>query len=115
MMPSKGFSAGERNEIAEFRVCFVQHCCLVVQQVYQSLKKSGECSPITIKYFDVEGGDLLLYELRFLSAELRASAAKYIADGQLEPQVRRTKLVSFHCHGRCHDRQHLLPSPFGIP
>ena len=58
-----------------------------LSQVYQSLERSSDFSKDMLKYFDAEGADVLLYELRFLSAEVRPAAAAYIADKQLEPQV----------------------------
>ena len=60
---------------------------VLLMQVHQSLQKSPECTKETIQYFDVEGADVLLYEPRFLSAEVRPAAATYIAANQLEPPV----------------------------
>lgn len=51
------------------------------------MKKSGELSPYALAYFDGEGGEMLLYELRFLSIRQRAQAAQYIADNELSAQV----------------------------
>lgn len=57
-------------------------------QVYESVKKGGELSPAEMEIFDSEGGEYLLYELRFLSIKQRSQAAKYIAQNELSPQVR---------------------------
>lgn len=60
---------------------------IVCAQVYQSLQRSGECSKETLNYFDREGADVLLYELRFNAGPSRPDAATYIAENQLDTQV----------------------------
>lgn len=55
-------------------------------QVYDSLKQM-EVEPDVIDYFTQEGGDELLYELRFLAAENRPNPATYIAEKQLDQRV----------------------------
>ncbi len=52
--------------------------------VYKSLKKSGEMSEQSLAYFDQEGGERLLHELRFLSVEQRVAAAIYIVEQQMD-------------------------------
>ena len=64
-----------------FLICWACAAC----QVYQSLQKSTEVSKDILQYFDAQGADVLLYELRFLSVETRPAAAAYIATKQLEP------------------------------
>lgn len=62
----------------------------VAVEVYQSLQRSGECSKETLNYFDREGADVLLYELRFNAGPSRPDAATYIAENQLDTQQART-------------------------
>ena len=57
--------------------------------MYESIKKSGELSEAELAHFDGEGGDDLLYELRFLSIKQRTQAAGYIVENDLTPQVGR--------------------------
>ena len=52
--------------------------------VYTSLKKSGQVSEASLEYFDQDGGERLLHELRFLSVEQRVAAANYIVDQQMD-------------------------------
>ena len=52
--------------------------------VYKSLEKSGEMSEQSLAYFDQEGGERLLHELRFLSVEQRVSTASYIVEQQMD-------------------------------
>jgi hypothetical protein len=52
--------------------------------VYKSLKKSGEMSEHSLAYFDQDGGERLLHELRFLSVDQRVAAAVYIVGQQMD-------------------------------
>lgn len=63
--------------------CTAAPCC----QVYESVRKSGELPPNLLAHFDGEGGESLLYELRFLSIRQRVQAARYIAEEDLTAQV----------------------------
>jgi hypothetical protein len=55
--------------------------------VYESLKASGELPPATLQYFDAEGAEYLLYELRFLAVEKRVEPAMYIVANNLDVKV----------------------------
>jgi hypothetical protein len=54
-------------------------------QIYDSLKAGG-APPSVLEYYDRDGGECLLYELRFLSIQQRLSAAEYMARQELEPR-----------------------------
>ena len=54
-------------------------------QIYDSLKAGGAPQPV-LAHYDRDGGESLLYELRFLSMQQRLAAAEYIAQRQLEPR-----------------------------
>ncbi len=55
--------------------------------MYESLKASGELPPATLQYFDAEGAEYLLYELRFLAVEKRVEPAMYIVANNLDVKV----------------------------
>ena len=58
-------------------------------QVYDSLAKEGSgFPPQKLAYFDVEGGEDLLHEMRFLAVAARPASAEYIVDGGLDAVVR---------------------------
>jgi hypothetical protein len=48
--------------------------------VYLSLKKSGQVDEGDLAYFDQDGGERLLHELRFLSVDQRVATANYIVE-----------------------------------
>ena len=75
--------------------------------MHQSLARSEGCTPEILRYFDIEGTDVLLYELRFLSADVRPAVATYIAQHNLEPYVRSDISLELACH--C--LQHALSRP----
>jgi hypothetical protein len=60
----------------------VQNVWNTAAQVYESVK--GVLPPDQLAHFDVEG-EVLLYELRFLSVRQRAPAAAYIVENNLSP------------------------------
>ncbi|GAB4818970.1 hypothetical protein N2152v2_006016 [Parachlorella kessleri] len=64
----------------------VQNVWIAAEQVYESVKKSGELSGAELAHFDGEGGEELLYELRLLSIKQRTQAAAYIVENDLTPQ-----------------------------
>ncbi len=55
--------------------------------MFDSLKRGGEVSDEILDYYSREGGDGLLYELRFLSVEQRVDPAVYIAVNDLDQRV----------------------------
>lgn len=65
----------------------LQNVWVAAEQVYESVKRSGEMDEAMLAYFDVEGGEALLYELRFLSIRQRTQAAIYIVTNDLSAQV----------------------------
>ena len=73
-------------DVIFYGVRIILSCCCFAQ-VHQSLARSDDCSPEILNYFDVEGTDVLLYELRFLSADIRPAVAAYIAQHNLPAQV----------------------------
>lgn len=60
----------------------------MVCQVYESLKTSDEVSEETLSFFDSEGAEYLLYEMRFLAVTKRVEPAKYIVANNLDARVR---------------------------
>lgn len=61
-----------------------QNTWIVSASVYDSLKQSPEVPDEVVDYFGSEGGEYLLYELRFLSVQQRVAPAVYIAENQLD-------------------------------
>ena len=57
-------------------------------QVYDSLKDSGEMPEASLAYFDAEGAESLLYELRFLAVDKRVEPAMYIVANNLDVKAR---------------------------
>jgi len=76
-----------------------QNMWMVAVSVYDSLKQM-EVEPDVIDYFTQEGGDELLYELRFLAAENRPNPATYIAEKQLDQRMALTLARSIKEHER---------------
>ncbi len=68
------------------RVLSWQDCC-VSRQVYESLAKAEDFPAEKLAYFDVEGGEDLLHEMRFLPVAARPAAAEYIVDNGLDATV----------------------------
>ncbi|GMH35219.1 hypothetical protein BSKO_03087 [Bryopsis sp. KO-2023] len=62
-----------------------QNVMSVAANVYASVAKSKDSEEV-LDFFDNEGGQYLLYELRFLSGEPRVSAARYIARNNLSQE-----------------------------
>ena len=60
---------------------------LLALQVHASLRKAG-MDKQTLRYFDLEDADMLLYELRFLDLSARPAAAAYIAEKEFNTPVR---------------------------
>ena len=56
-------------------------------QVYDSLGKAEEFPAEKLAYFDVEGGEDLLHEMRFLPVAARPAVAEYIVDNGLDATV----------------------------
>jgi len=54
-------------------------------QVYESLARSGEVSEQELAYFDPEGGEDLLYGLRFLAIAQRPALARYMVAERMDP------------------------------
>jgi hypothetical protein len=59
----------------------------IPSQVYESLRQAGDVPEETLEYFTQDGGDALVYELRFLAVENRSDPACYIANNQLDEHV----------------------------
>lgn len=57
-------------------------------QVYDSLKQGAGVAEEVLDHFSRQGGQHLLYELRFLSVQRRAAPAMYIAENGLDQRVR---------------------------
>jgi len=53
-------------------------------QVYESLARSGEVSEQELAYFDPEGGEDLLYGLRFLAIAQRPALARYMVAERMD-------------------------------
>ena len=71
-------------------LCLVMHMQLIGLlpcQVHASLRKGG-MDKKTLRYFDVDDADMLLYELRFLDLSARPAAAAFIAEKELSTPVR---------------------------
>lgn len=56
--------------------------------MYDSLKQAPTVPDEVLDYFSNEGGESLLYELRFLPVEKRTPPALYIAANGLDTRVR---------------------------
>ncbi|KAK9839810.1 hypothetical protein WJX81_003436 [Elliptochloris bilobata] len=61
-----------------------QNVWAVSEQVYESLARSGEVPPDEMAYFDPEGGEDLLYGLRFLPIDKRPAIARFIVERQMD-------------------------------
>lgn len=57
-------------------------------QVYDSLKQAAGMPEGVLEHFSQEGGQHLLYELRFLPVTKRAAPAIYLAENGLDQRVR---------------------------
>ena len=57
-------------------------------QVYESLARSGEVSEQELAYFDPEGGEDLLYGLRFLAIAQRPALARYMVAERMDASAR---------------------------
>ena len=57
-------------------------------QVYESLARSGEVPPEELAYFDPEGGEDLLYGMRFLPIAARPPIARFIVERKMDGPVR---------------------------
>jgi hypothetical protein len=64
-----------------------QNRWVVAGTVYDSLVKAGELPQTLLSAFD-QGGEMKLYHFRFLPAEKRSAAARYIVANDLDDQVR---------------------------
>eukprot|EP00879_Flechtneria_rotunda_P031839 GHRR01034855.1.p1 GENE.GHRR01034855.1~~GHRR01034855.1.p1 ORF type:complete len:207 (-),score=58.86 GHRR01034855.1:481-1068(-) len=82
----KGF---DTNSIAELTGLnpVDQNRWVVAGTVYDSIEQTGDVDPNVLSFFDVNG-DELLYHFRFLPAERRAAAAKFIVANNLDERVR---------------------------
>ena len=56
--------------------------------MYESLRRASTFPNEKLSYFDTEGAEELLYEMRNLGVSLRPTTAEYIADNDLDPYVR---------------------------
>lgn len=59
-----------------------------VSQVYESLARSGEVPLEELAYFDPEGGEDLLYGMRFLPIAARPPIARFIVKRKMDGPVR---------------------------
>lgn len=62
--------------------------CWVPVQVYDSLKQSPVVPDEVLDHYSNDGGESLLYELRFLPVDKRTPPALYIAENGLDTRVR---------------------------
>lgn len=60
----------------------------LLHQVYESLARSGEVPEEELAYFDAEGGEDLLYSLRFLAIDKRPPIARFIVERQMDAAAR---------------------------
>ena len=74
------------------------HVDRLVRQVYESLKASGELPEATLAYFDADGAEHLLYELRFLAVDKRVEPAMYIVANALDVKVRQWHTPMLYMH-----------------
>lgn len=81
----KGFDTSKIAEITGVDPV-EQNRWVVAGTVYDSLVATGKVEPDILQQFD-NGGDHLLYHFRFLPAERRAAAAKYIVANALDEPV----------------------------
>lgn len=82
---AKGFDTGTIAEITGVNPVD-QNRWVVAGTVYDSLVATGRLDQATLEFFN-NSGDFLLYHFRFLPAERRAAAAKYIAANGLDEPV----------------------------
>lgn len=68
--------------------------------VYESLRQAGDVPEETLEYFTQDGGDALVYELRFLAVENRSDPACYIANNQLDEHMALVLARSIKEHAR---------------
>ncbi|KAK9784877.1 hypothetical protein WJX73_008467 [Symbiochloris irregularis] len=77
-----------------------QNVTLVAGQVYQSLADGEKIGSDVMQFYDTEGSEMLLYELRFLGNDLRITAARYIAEQGLEAPAARVLAKAMKEHVR---------------
>ena len=63
--------------------------------MYESLARSGEVPAGELAYFDAEGGEELLYGLRFLAIEKRPPIARFLVERQMDAAARPSTLLPF--------------------
>ena len=56
--------------------------------MYESLARSGEVPPEELAYFDPEGGEDLLYGMRFLPTAARPPIARFIVERKMDGPAR---------------------------
>lgn len=60
----------------------------MLRQVYESLARSGEVPAEELAYFDAEGGEELLYGMRFLAIDKRPAIARFLVVRQMDAAAR---------------------------
>ena len=70
------------------------------RQVYESLACSGEVPEGELAFFDAEGGEDLLYGLRYLAIEKRPPIARFIVERQMDAPARPSPLPGA-CRTEC--------------
>ena len=56
--------------------------------MYESLARSGEVPAEELAFFDAEGGEEVLYGLRFLAIDKRPPIARFMVERQMDPAAR---------------------------
>ena len=82
-LQSKGFDAFAVEEATGLERK-TQNLWFSTASIYDALKKSGLIDPKVMAYYDIDGTEELLHELRFLSLSQRCAAVAYIAQKGLD-------------------------------